>query len=77
MDNLKNDHIKKIITPIGEFTINSYDIPAGYTLYSSPSIISDSDDVYKIISLFRLKQTHTPLFFIRIACFQNRKLSIL
>ena len=56
MDDSTNNRIKKIVTPIGKFTINSYEIPAGYTLYSSPAIVSDSDDTYKIITIDQLIQ---------------------
>lgn len=40
----------KLETPIGEFTTDSYKIPAGDTLAVSPTIISFSSDDYKIIT---------------------------
>ena len=41
----------KLETPIGEFTTDSYKIPAEDTLAVSPAIISFSSDDYKIISI--------------------------
>lgn len=40
----------KLETPIGEFTTDSYKIPAEDTLAVSPAIISFSSDDYKIIT---------------------------
>ena len=41
----------KLETPIGEFTTDSYKIPAGDTLAVSPAIILFSSDDYKIITI--------------------------
>ena len=41
----------KLETPIGEFTTDSYKIPAEDTLAVSPAIISFSSDDYKIITI--------------------------
>lgn len=62
MDNSENNHIKKFITPLGEFTINSYVIPTGYTLSNSPAIISDSENVYKIITIDQFVQIGTDRY---------------
>lgn len=51
MRNSENDNMQVFLTPIGKFTINSYDIPAGYKLYASPAILSSSDDAYKIVTI--------------------------
>lgn len=51
MDDSVNNKIEAFITPIGRFTINSYEIPIGYTLSCTPAILSASDDMYKIITI--------------------------
>ena len=61
----------KLKTPIGEFTTDSYKIPAEDTLAVSPAIISFSSDDYKIITIdqfIQLVQMSIPLFYIKIVC---------
>ena len=47
------------ITPIGKFTINSYQIPVGYRLSCTPAIIANSADAYKIITIDQSVQIGT------------------
>ena len=66
----------KLETPIGEFTTDSYKIPAGDTLAVSPAIISFSSDDYKIITIdqfIQLVQMSIPLFYIKIVCLLIKK----
>ena len=49
-------------TPIGEFTTDSYKIPAGDTLAVSPAIISLSSDDYKIITIDQFIQIGTDVY---------------
>ena len=60
----------KLETPIGEFTTDSYKIPAEDTLAVSPAIISFSSDDYKIS---KLVQMSIPLFYIKIVCLLIKK----
>ena len=52
----------KLETPIGEFTTDSYKIPAGDTLAVSPTIISFSSDDYKIITIDQFIQIGTDVY---------------
>lgn len=52
----------KLKTPIGEFTTDSYKIPAGDTLAVSPAIISLSSDDYKIITIDQFIQIGTDVY---------------
>lgn len=67
----------KLETPIGEFTTDSYKIPAEDTLAVSPAIISFSSDDYKIhhpsINLSKLVQMSIPLFYIKTVCLLIKK----
>ena len=55
----------KLETPIGEFTTDSYKIPAEDTLAVSPAIISFSSDDYKIITIDQFIQiTNVTYYFI-------------
>ena len=66
----------KLKTPIGEFTTDSYKIPAEDTLAVSPAIISFSSDDYKSspsINLSKLVQMSIPLFYIKIVCLLIKK----
>ena len=64
----------KLETPIGEFTTDSYKIPAGDTLAVSPAIISlSSDESSQSINLSKLVQMSIPLFYIKIVCLLIKK----
>lgn len=66
----------KLKTPIGEFTTDSYKIPAEDTLAVSPAIISFSSDDYKIITIDQFIQIGTDvytLFYIKIVCLLIKK----
>lgn len=52
----------KLETPIGEFTTDSYKIPAGDTLAVSPTIISFSSDDYKIITIDQFIEIGTDVY---------------
>ena len=52
----------KLKTPIGEFTTDSYKIPAEDTLAVSPAIISFSSDDYKIITIDQFIQIGTDVY---------------
>ena len=52
----------KLETPIGEFTTDSYKIPAEDTLAVSPEIISFSSDDYKIITIDQFIQIGTDVY---------------
>lgn len=52
----------KLETPIGEFTTDSYKIPAEDTLAVSPAIISFSSDDYKIITIDQFIQIGTDVY---------------
>ena len=52
----------KLETPIGEFTTDSYKIPAEDTLAVSPAIISFSSDDYKIITIDQFIQISTDVY---------------
>ena len=52
----------KLETPIGEFTTDSYKIPAGDTLAVSPAIISFPSDDYKIITIDQFIQIGTDIY---------------
>lgn len=62
MRNSETNKIQVFLTPIGKFTINSYEIPAGYKLYSSPAILSDSEDAYKIVTIDQSIQIGTEKY---------------
>lgn len=62
MDDSVKNKTEAFITPIGRFTINSYEIPVGYTLSCTPAIISDADDVHKIITIDQSVQLGTDQY---------------
>ena len=67
----------KLETPIGEFTTDSYKIPAEDTLAVSPAIIFVSllmiTKSSPSINLSKLVQMSIPLFYIKIVCLLIKK----